>query len=72
MLWRLKDLVWFVGRSYICDEKIWDETLMDNVQCCQLPKAENDKSLVIDGGWWQVLWVFCFYIALFFCMLWTS
>jgi hypothetical protein len=38
---------------------------MENVQCHQLPKTEDDKSLAIDGGWWQVLWVFCFYIVLF-------
>ncbi len=41
-------------------KNIWDETLMENVQCYQPPKIEDNKSSIVDGDWWLVLWVFCF------------
>jgi hypothetical protein len=33
---------------------------MENVQCYQPPKIEDNKSSIVDGDWWLVLWVFCF------------
>jgi hypothetical protein len=33
----------------LCDKKLGDETLMDNVQCCHLLEVENDKILIVDG-----------------------
>jgi hypothetical protein len=33
----------------LCDDKLGDETLMDNVQCCHLLEVEDDKILIVDG-----------------------
>jgi hypothetical protein len=38
-----------------CDEKLWDETLMNNVQCYRLLEVEGDKISAIDVDYWQVL-----------------
>jgi hypothetical protein len=33
----------------LCDEKLGDETLMDNAQCCHLLEVEDDKISIVDG-----------------------
>lgn len=33
----------------LCDEKLGDETLMDNAQCYHLLEVEDDKISIVDG-----------------------